>query len=305
MPSELPSSSRATFRRLRGPAGVLLLVTVVAALAVLGTLLGRRTDTSSPNPKAAAPSSAASRSESPSPIPSAGPPVAPAGWRTLWQDDFTGPRLDTRRWYRYEGQPSEGRGAWWLPDRVLQSGGQLILQGTSEPSRGGQLVTGGLNSSGGESYAYGRYLVRLRVDPAKEVAYAVLLVPPRAQGGEYVIVASDDGGDRQKLSAGLRTRSKSGAPYAVDHSTRVDLTQWHTVGVDWSPGQLRYTLDGDTWATVRSPLVPSAPLALALQTQAVCSTPGPAGCVETSTAPIQLDVDWVSVMTPTTAAPTR
>ena len=49
--------------------------------------------------------------------------------------------------------------------------------------------------------------------------------------------------------------------------TGVDFTQWHTLGVEWTPAQLVYTIDGQTWATVTGTGVPSVPMKLDLQTQ--------------------------------------
>ena len=55
--------------------------------------------------------------------------------------------------------------------------------------------------------------------------------------------------------------------------TKVDLTQWHTLGVVWTPGRLVYTIDGRNWATVANANVPSTPMVLDIQTQAwACGT---------------------------------
>jgi beta-glucanase (GH16 family) len=274
----------------------LLALAAVLALAVFLATALIDDPKSTPQPRAVTSSSPTTPAATTAPPAATGPPAAPPGWRTLWQDDFNGAAIDGSRWFRYSGQPSEGPGAWWEPSHVSPGGGLLVLRGAAEAARGGQLVTGGLNSSPGQSYAYGRYLVRMRVAAAADMAYAVLLVSPRSLGGGYVVIASDDGGDRGAVHAGLRTRSLSGAPFAIDRTTRVDLTDWHTVGVDWSPRELRYTLDGRTWATVKSPLVPSTPLALAVQTQAVCSKRVRGKCLATSGTPIDLQVDWVSVL---------
>jgi hypothetical protein len=59
----------------------------------------------------------------------------------------------------------------------------------------------------------------------------------------------------------------------IVHQIAVDLTRWHTLGVEWTPAKLVYTLDGRDWATVRSADVPAVPMALDLQTQAfACGT---------------------------------
>ncbi|MEO6204944.1 MAG: glycoside hydrolase family 16 protein [Mycobacteriales bacterium] len=223
-------------------------------------------------------------------------PVAPSGWRTVWQDDFNAPTVDPTRWFTYSGEPDQGPGAWWEPSHVTSSGGLLRVTAVGEPDRGGQLVTGGLNSSLGDNYVYGRYLARVRVDAARDVAFAVLLVTPQGRSGNYVVIASDDGGTRELITGGVKGRSQSGAPIDVTESGAFDLKQWHTVGVEWSPGKLSLTVDGRTWGEVKSPFVPSGPLALAIQTQAVCAEPKSGVCLATSKRPVDLQVDWVTVL---------
>lgn len=266
-------------RRRLAPLLLTGVVLVVGVAVALGTTMGGQ--------RPGASSSAASASLR---IP---PPVAPTGWRTAWLDDFDGV-LDTNRWFRYSGQPEDGPGAWWEPSHIGVADGLLALSAFGETARGGQLVSAGLNSSLGESHAYGRYLVRMKVDAARDVAFAVLLVSPGAADGDYVIIASDSGGDRTRITAGLRGRSLSGAPVEVTRSSEVDLTQWKTIGVEWKPGRLQFTVDGKAWSQIDSPFVPKGPLALAVQTQAVCTG---APCPARPGATTGLFVDWVSAQT--------
>jgi hypothetical protein len=64
--------------------------------------------------------------------------------------------------------------------------------------------------------------------------------------------------------------------------------------VEWSPGQLTYTLDGTVWATMTSRYVPSTPMSIAIQTQAWRCGNTWEGCPNSTTpATVNLHVDWV------------
>ena len=81
----------------------------------------------------------------------------------------------------------------------------------------------------------------------------------------------------------------------MQKSVAVNLTQWHTLGVQWTAGRLVYTLDGRTWATVTNANVPSIPMVLDIQTQGwACGTSTWEQCPNASTpARVNLYVDWV------------
>ena len=103
--------------------------------------------------------------------------------------------------------------------------------------------------------------------------------------------AEDGGGNRQTTTATLHYGSGN---TQVQRSVNADFTQWHTLGVEWTPGKLVYTLDGQPWATVTNPNVPSRPMVLAMQTQVWgCGIAG-YDCPDASTpASSDVDVDWV------------
>ena len=143
---------------------------------------------------------------------------------------------------------------------------------------------------------YGRYLVRFRIDKARGVKHVLLLWPDSEKwpaDGE-VDFSEDQGGNRLTSTAALVTPS---AP--IKRTVATDLSQWHVMGVDWTPNQLVYTIDGREWGRVNSPLVPRTAHHLAIQTQvkACGSTYDP--CPDATTpAEVDLEVDWVAVYRP-------
>ncbi|MFN2539722.1 MAG: family 16 glycosylhydrolase, partial [Mycobacteriales bacterium] len=54
---------------------------------------------------------------------------------------------------------------------------------------------------------------------------------------------------------------------------KVDMTQWHTYGVEWTPTRLLFTVDGVGWASMGGSAVPHQTMTLAIQTAAVEPVP--------------------------------
>ena len=80
------------------------------------------------------------------------------------------------------------------------------------------------------------------------------------------------------------------------------MRQWHTFGVEWTPGKLVYTLDGSTWATVSDVNVPAVPMRLCIQSQAwpPGNSGGWQGVIGPATPPVgKLYVDWAVAYAPT------
>src|SRR5208282_2115065 len=77
-------------------------------------------------------------------------------------------------------------------------------------------------------------------------------------------------------------------------SLNIDMAQWHTWGVIWTPISVTYTVDGQVWAMVSVPSeIPDIPMSLALQQQTWC-TSGYA-C---PSSPEAMDINWVAEYAP-------
>jgi beta-glucanase (GH16 family) len=187
-------------------------------------------------------------------------------WRRVFFDDFRH-GLSSSRWGAYSGQPGGDPGGWWSPSHAVVAHGVLNLETYRDSAYGGRWVSAGVSSAPALKQTYGKYEVRFRVDRGNGVAFVALLWPVRNVWPPEIDFA-ENGGEtnaRDHVTATLHYRSDNSQ---IQRITHVDLTQWHTVGVEWLPGRLIYTLDGRQWAVVRSQAVPDQPMELDLQTQA-------------------------------------
>jgi glycosyl hydrolase family 16 len=279
---------------------------------------GTSTSAPAPTPVLTAPAELPDRPAPPSPsapasatapgtatTPAAGTPTPPAvtgsgaaapsgdlaGWHQVFVDDFTAPTLGSQ-WRTYTGQPGGSPYGRWDPSHVQVGGGNLVL---TQSRQDGEWVAGGLANRA--VMTHGKVEMRFRVDASDEMAYAALLWPADDSWPPEIDFAEDAGGDRSGTTATLH----HGAENTMVHERAAgDFTQWHTMGVEWTPGRLVYTLDGRPWATTEDPDVPDTPMNLAIQVQpGGCRGGGGAfGCGVGNPDVARMQVDWVALFAP-------
>jgi hypothetical protein len=215
-----------------------------------------------------------------------------ADWKQVFADDFEGTSL-AKGWGAYNGDISSTPGGLWKPSHVRVQNGLLRLLGYQEANR---WVTGGLMNTGAATTSYGKYEVRFRADNGNGVKYAILLWPDTnvwPDDGE-IDFAEDDGGVRDGFSATVHYVS-GGSHQTIQRQLKGDFSVWHTVGVEWSPSGLVYTLDGKAWATVSTTHTPSVAMNLVIQTEAATTCSEFMTCVDASTpSTVAVEVDWVT-----------
>lgn len=222
----------------------------------------------------------------------------PRGWRRVFSDDFLGGRLDSRKWGTYSGQPGGDPGGWWDPSHVVVRDGVVRLQSYRDGRFNNRWVSGGMSSARGLKQAYGRYDVRFRMDRGRGIAGVLLLWPVADHWPPEIDFAEDGGGasSRRSMSATLH---HGAANRIVQHSVHADFSRWHTMGVQWTPRRLVYTLDGRRWGGLTSSLVPSERMELDAQTQAGTRSDPYAPAPDARTPRhVDMVIDWVVAYAP-------
>ncbi|TAK69128.1 MAG: glycosyl hydrolase family protein [Actinomycetota bacterium] len=217
---------------------------------------------------------------SPATVPAAVVAPAATGWVKVFSDGFK--RGVTRPWSVYAGQPGGNAYGLWSRSNVTARKGKLVLRGDAA---GGRAVTGGLCLCS-LNLTYGRWEAKIKVQADRGVKWVALLWP---QSGRWpmdgeVDFAEDFGGSRSGFSAFVHYGANNAQIHRV--APRVNMTKWHRVGVEWTPGQLRFLIDGKVWGTVTGPAVPTKAMHLAIQTE---------GVARAQANPADLKVDWVKV----------
>jgi beta-glucanase (GH16 family) len=284
---------------------------------VAGTATATATATLTPSQSATVtppPGRAPTRHPTPTPTPKAPTPTptAPAvasgpsgvamptgdlpGWKNVFSDDFNGTALDSRSWGAYSGQPGGDPGGLWDPSHVVVHDGVLELQTYRDPVFGNRWVSGGLSSARALKQTYGKYLVRFRMDPGYGIAGIMLLWPSNDVWPPEIDFAEDGGGARDETTATLHYGATDAQ---IARSVKGDFRAWHTIGIEWGPGHLNYTLDGAVWGTLSTSRIPAEPMEMDIQTQAGTCGQVDTPCPNASTpAHINLQVDWVVAYQP-------
>jgi hypothetical protein len=213
------------------------------------------------------------------------PPAADAlpGYSQSYVTDFTGSSLPSG-WGDYTGVAGGDPGSQWAASQVVVGGGLLSL---NTATVNGALLTGGV-AQDGVANKYGAWFVRSRITGAGSTQ--VELLWPSNGSWPPEIDFNETGGQATSTTATdiwavtSTTRSQS-----QDHLT-IDMTQWHTWGVIWSPTSIILTVDGVEWGSFTDAAdIPDIAMWLTLQQQTWCSSD-----FACPTAPDSMQIDWVA-----------
>jgi Glycosyl hydrolases family 16 len=219
------------------------------------------------------------------------PPRAPAGYSRVYDEEFLGSSLDSN-WYAYSGQPGGDPANCWAPSHVTVSDGEAVLSTYQDPAHfcgtpgDPPWVSGGIGTIG--AITYGEVLVRSRVTSMVGITQVELLWP-QAPFWPPEVDFNESWGAVGGTSATLHYNNSGNEQISAD--VAVDLTQWHTWGVIWTPGEMQYTVDGTVWATMTTDDVPDIAMVLDIQQQWWSGGATPDSDTD-------LDVDWVAAYQP-------
>lgn len=222
-------------------------------------------------------------------------------------EDFTGTTLPSTFWpYAGKSGDTEEGGqvhVWWMPSHVYTVGDSMARLQTSWEGGGtwpkppqSMLVNAGIGTVG--KFLYGAFFIRMQRFFNEGNDHVIELLMPGGGVWPPEVDIREDGGSNYDVSATLHFAPNNQT--IQDKLPGIDLTQWHTWGVMWSPGQLDYVLDGVIWDSVTSAEVPNIAMWLGIQSE----YEGPVLAVDPH-LPQQVRVDWITVFAYTPAsAPT-
>jgi hypothetical protein len=223
------------------------------------------------------------------------------GWTQVFADNFTS--STDACWGKYSADPiPSSPTAAWDPSRVSIGGGMAVLNSSYDPALG-LWASGGMSSAPCLNQAYGKYEVRFRMDKADGVKYAILLWPTSGVwpcGGE-IDFGEDGGGNRSSTTLTDIYCDSAGAEQKLPQiHLSADFSQWQTLGVEWTPGKLVWTLNGQDVGEIDGSHVPSGPMQMDIQTESNTNcTLSWYSCMDSTTpANVNLDVDWVVAYKP-------
>jgi beta-glucanase (GH16 family) len=191
-------------------------------------------------------------------------PVRAAGitWKLSFTDEFNGSSINQASWAVYGKNGPKGSHCWW-DKNITVSGGMATLKVLP-----GSLCDGysaaGMCACPVATQTYGKFTVRMKATEGNSKITFLLWAnanwPPEIDFAEF-----PDSGDGELRQHYTQTLHYSDSNKQIHSSHDADMTVWHTVGLEWSPGLINYTLDGVVTDTITSH-VPSEKMWMALQT---------------------------------------
>jgi beta-glucanase (GH16 family) len=227
------------------------------------------------------------------------PAAAAQQWQLVAAEDFNGSL--SPHWTAYDGVPPCCKATIWRSSQVAVKDGRLVL--TAQRDRDGQWIAGGVSAAGWPQAVrtYGKYVARVRVDKGEGVS-AVALLWPKANRWppeiDYYELSGTDG-DRGSETATVHKGPNDAKQQSVYQG---DLSQWHTVSVEWLPRSITYFVDNVVIGRVTDPsFIPREPMWPAFQLQIQQDANGQA--MVAATGPVHMYVDAFDIYAPVTPAP--
>jgi hypothetical protein len=218
-------------------------------------------------------------------------PNSLAGYALTYETDFASPSVPSG-WDVYSGVPGGVKDGQFASSHVVVANGILRLNAWRDPKYQNRWVTGGLCQCG-LAKTYGAYFVRSRVTGAGP--NEVELLWPATNDWPPEIDFNETGGVVEATSSTLHW----GAINQIDQrSVSINMENWHTWGVIWSPQSVTYIVDGQVWGKISTASeIAKVPMTLDFEQIAVCD---PAR--QCPTHPVSMLVDWVAEYSPKMAA---
>ncbi len=207
-------------------------------------------------------------------------------------EHFTEPDLLESRWAAYDGDRANG--SWWSRDAVAVDNGELRITGTGRNPTGADNMAGGACwcNTNGLIKSYGTWQAAARFDAG--TGYGMIIgLYSATDAVEYLTLARLDEGTRTRMYPVMKASGSEELNGPVVEGT---FTEWNVYGVEWRPGFVTFSLNGEVIFDTRrlggtAPPIPTSPMYLYFSV-----VPGPDGPVPapTSDTPdhVAAHIDW-------------
>lgn len=205
-------------------------------------------------------------------------------YRRVYFSDFPGSTIPPG-WEDFTGIPGGDAQGQFAPTHVVVTHGLLELHAWKDPAYGDKWTTGGLCQCE-RPLLYGAFFVRSRITGAGP--NEVELLWPKSNHWPPEVDFNETGDVDSSTSWTIHFGALDDTHQLTLH--HINLTNWHTWGVIWTPTTLTFTVDGLPWGSYSNPAaIPHVPMTLDIQQRPACAV-SPT-CVASKQS---LLVDWVA-----------
>ena len=233
------------------------------------------------------------------------------GWEVVWEDHFNNSSLDTTKWTKIPPNNADwGRHMTDDPNCYDIKEGKLFLKGIvnsdtlSDPR---PFLTGGVYTKRKFAFQYGKIEIHAKLECAQGAWPAMWMLAEKNIYGMYPRNGEIDIMEHLNFDSiiyqtthsyyTLELKQKTNPPYSA--TTRIDIDQFNTFGLEWYPDRLVFTLNGKetfTYPKIKG-VDPSQwpydqPFYVLIDQQLGGSW---VGKVNPEDLPVQMIIDWVKV----------
>lgn len=245
--------------------------------------------------------------------------AAPAGWKLVWSDEFSGKTLDPKKWNVLTREQSKhGELQYYVPDEVYLENGFLRIRSQQRDYGGQHFTSGRLSTDARYAPTYGRFEIRGRMPLGKGLWPAYWLYPQNRDWPMEQLMSKAVEEKRETQIPELRpwyseidimeylghepnvfygtlhyTTFQGERKTSSGKLTTVDLSKdFHLYVLEWEPNEIRWYVDDSlVHKTVLG--VPHTPHYLILNTAVGGGWPGNPD--STTTFPQFHDIDYVRI----------
>ena len=211
-----------------------------------------------------------------------------AGYHRTYVNDFNSSRLPGG-WNLFTGHPGGLPSANFSGHHVDVSGGLLQLNTYRDPAYGNEWTTGGLCQCG-HPVEYGAFFVRSRITQGGANSDELLWPSNNSWPPEI-----DFNENLNHLDLTTSTIHWGTTNHKQMQSLKINMLEWHTWGVIWTPTYVLYVVDGHPWHKFSIAAdIPHVPMTLDFEQRAACPS-----SFQCPTLPSSMLIDWVAEYQPT------
>jgi beta-glucanase (GH16 family)/cytochrome c oxidase assembly protein Cox11 len=188
----------------------------------------------------------------------------PDRWKLAWNDEFNDGVIDPRKWTFDIGTGAGGWGNNELeyytnrPENVKETDGKLVITARKENYQGSSYTSAKIKTAGLFSKVYGKYEIRAKAPAGKGFWPAIWMMPEESKYGSWAASGELDifegWGSRPNTVAGTLHYGQqwpgntyTGKEYVLPGGSTIE--DFHTYGIEWEPGEIRWYVDGKLYQT--------------------------------------------------------
>ena len=198
--------------------------------------------------------------------PSSEPPSPPAAWSLVWADEFDDAGLpDSTKWTYDVGGHGWGNNELQYyterrPENARVEGGHLVITARQEDWDDNDYTSARLVSK--QDWTYGRFEVRAQLPSGRGTWPAIWMLPTNdTYGDDYwpdngeIDIMEHVGYDEGVIHGTIHTKAFNhieGTDKGSSRTIPTATSEFHTYALEWTPGEIRVSVDGQTYFTFQN-----------------------------------------------------